>query len=176
LAACVQVSVPVGVQGRAQRAVTVCPGNADRYEKELALGCEVQKRHILKWILLLLVGPAVGVGGVVLYEHDIARDTGGLLAGIGWITAAIVTAWFVIKVFRSLPVRYSVWAMLGAIPVAIVSALMHGLVVWLTGEDEPFFFILAIFGSPVLLLGGFIGWVTRRGRSSPTLSPPSTSG
>lgn len=131
----------------------------------------MQRGHIVKWTALLLVGPIIGVTGVALYERDVSRDTAGLLAGIGWIIAALVTAWCVVRVLRWLPARYSAWAMVAAVPVGVVSGLMHGVVVWLTGEDEPFFFLLAIFGAPLLLVGGFLG---RRHRN-PTFSLPRTS-
>jgi hypothetical protein len=132
------------------------------------------RKQVIKWTVLLLVGPAAGVTGAVLYEHDINRDDAGLLAGIGWITAAVVTTWFVVKVFRALPVRYSHWAMLAAIPVALVSAGLHALVFALTGAEEPFFFIIAIFGAPLLFVGGFFGTVIPRGPRAPrgrTLQP-----
>ena len=131
----------------------------------------MSKRDFFKWTAMLLAGPILGVTGVVLYEHDIAKDTVGLIAGIGWITTAIVTAWFAVKVFRALPVRYCVWAMIAAIPLAIVSTLLHGLVAVLTDAEEPFFFILAIFGAPLLLIGGFLGWVLPRGHRPTSTSP-----
>jgi hypothetical protein len=129
----------------------------------------MHKRQIVKWTALLLVGPAVGTFGSVMWDY-MDKDTAGLIAGVGWLTAAVVTTWFVIKVFRTLPVRYSVWAMVLAIPLAVVSALMHGLVYALTGQEEPFFFILAIFAAPLLFIGGVIGAVIPRRHPAP---PPS---
>jgi hypothetical protein len=132
----------------------------------------MRKHSVLKWTALLLVGPILGTTGAVLYEQDVSRDGAGLLAGMGWIIAAVVTAWFTVKVLRSLPLRYSVWAMIAAIPVGIVSVLMHGLVGWLTGGEEPFFLILAIYGAPLLLVAGFFAWVTGRDHNPPTTSQP----
>lgn len=117
---------------------------------------------ILRWSGLLFFGVALGVAGAVMYEHNIARDTAGLIAGVGWITAAVSTVWLTIKVFRALPLRYSDWAMLAAVPVALVSVGLHALIFALTNAEEPFFFILAIFGAPMMFIGGFFGRVMPR--------------
>jgi hypothetical protein len=126
----------------------------------------VRKQQILKWAGLLLIGPVIGITGAVLYENDIAQDTAGLMADqLG--VRCLMTTWAAVKAIRTLPVRYSVWAMLAAIPVAVIGVVMHNLIYAITDAEEPFFFILAIFGAPLLFVAGLLGAVIPRGHRPP---------
>ena len=121
----------------------------------------MSRRDVLGLIAMFLAGPLVVVAGVIIYELG-ARDAGQLVATIGWLVGGVFWLWAATLVFWRLPDRYSVRAIIAAIPVAVVGALLHNLIYALTGAEEPVFFLVALGVAPAMLIGGFLGFVLHK--------------
>ena len=121
-----------------------------------------RRQRIFTAAAMILAGPAIVMLGVVLSELDapdplvsgvqVAGGTGGMAVAVGGVAILL----------RALAAPYCGRIALAAIPLFVVSVLLHNVISGLTGIEEPVFFLLAVIVAPALLLGGTLAAIIPR--------------